>query len=99
MATLLHAMAAPVIQVGFGIGLLTRRFRRVSLVLAVGMRLHPVDAGPLGQNWNTIVWPWTAAMAVSPAAVFRQGRLSARDLRFGLVSCGHAAGAVCRCPC
>src|SRR5437764_952091 len=66
MAMPLHyvAMAAPVIQLGFGLALLTRRFRRVSLVLAVAMHVFILSMlGPLGQNWNTIVWPWTAAMA------------------------------------
>jgi uncharacterized membrane protein YphA (DoxX/SURF4 family) len=84
MATPLHylAMAAPIIQVGFGIGLLTARFRRVSLVLAVAMHVFILSMlGPLGQNWNTIVWPWTAAMAAFDLLLFSgKDDFSAREI-------------------
>jgi hypothetical protein len=57
-------MAAPFIQIGFGVGLLTRKFRRVSLILAVSMHAFILAMlGPFGQNWNDVVWPWTGAMA------------------------------------
>jgi len=84
MAMPLHyvAMAAPVIQLGFGIGLLTSRFRRVSLVLAVAMHVFILAMlGPLGQNWNTIVWPWTAAMAAFDLLLFSgKDDFSAREI-------------------
>jgi hypothetical protein len=84
MATPLHyvAMAAPVIQVGFGIGLLTQKFRRASLVLAVAMHVFILAMlGPLGQNWNTIVWPWTAAMALFDLLLFSgKDGFSAREI-------------------
>lgn len=85
----LHAMglAAPFIQVAFGVGLLTRRFRRISLVLALAMHaLILAMFGPFGHDWNSVIWPWTAAMGVfdvllfggatnfSPGDVFRTGR-------------------------
>src|SRR5262249_26069368 len=61
----LLAMAAPFIQVGFGIGLLTKRFRRVSLFVAVAMHLFILAMfGPFGHDWNFVIWPWTTAMAV-----------------------------------
>jgi len=64
-------MAAPFLQVAFGVGLLTRRFRRISLVLAVAMHVFILSMlGPLGQNWNDIVWPWTSAMAVFDLLLF-----------------------------
>jgi hypothetical protein len=57
-------MAAPFIQVAFALGLLTRRFRRVSLIAAVAMHVFILAMfGPFGLNWNSIIWPWTAAMA------------------------------------
>jgi hypothetical protein len=70
----LLALCAPVIQVGFAIGLLTVRFRRVSLFVAVAMHLFILAMlGPLGQNWNVVVWPWTAAMAVIDILLFGGG--------------------------
>lgn len=67
----LLAMAAPFIQVGFGVGLLTRKFRWISLVLAVSMHLFILAMfGPFGHNWNDIIWPWTAAMAILDILLF-----------------------------
>ena len=64
-------MAIPVVQVAFGVGLLTRRFRRISLVTAVSMHVFILGMlGPLGYGWNDIVWPWTAAMAVFDLLLF-----------------------------
>jgi hypothetical protein len=65
------AVAVPFVQVAFGVGLLTRRFRRVSLVAAVCMHAFILAMfGPLGLDWNNIIWPWTAAMAVFDVLVF-----------------------------
>jgi hypothetical protein len=59
------AMAVPLVQLAFGIGLVTRRFRRAALILAVAMHLFILAMfGPFGLDWNNIVWPWTAAMAI-----------------------------------
>jgi len=69
----LHAfgMVAPFLQVAFGVGLLTRRFRRASLIMAVAMHLFILAMfGPAGLNWNDIVWPWTAAMAIFDILLF-----------------------------
>jgi predicted DCC family thiol-disulfide oxidoreductase YuxK len=64
-------MAAPFIQVAFALGLLTRRFRRISLVAAVAMHVFILAMfGPLGLDWNRVVWPWTAAMAVLDILLF-----------------------------
>ena len=73
VAPTLHwlAMAAPFIQVAFALGLLTRRFRRISLIAAVAMHVFILGMfGPLGLNWNNIIWPWTAAMAVLDILLF-----------------------------
>jgi uncharacterized membrane protein YphA (DoxX/SURF4 family) len=69
----LHVFAflVPLVQVAFGIGLLTNRFRRVSLLAAVAMHVFILAMfGPLGLDWNNIVWPWTAAMAVFDVVLF-----------------------------
>jgi hypothetical protein len=67
----LLGMGVPFVQVAFGIGLLTRRFRRISLILAVSMHVFILAMfGPAGLDWNNIVWPWTAAMAVIDIVLF-----------------------------
>jgi hypothetical protein len=64
-------MAAPLIQVAFAVGLLTRRFRRVSLIAAISMHVFILGMfGPLGLDWNKVIWPWTAAMAVLDIILF-----------------------------
>ena len=64
-------MAAPLLQVAFGAGLLTARFRRVSLIAAVAMHLFILAMfGPAELDWNNVVWPWTAAMAVFDIVLF-----------------------------
>jgi predicted DCC family thiol-disulfide oxidoreductase YuxK len=84
MAHLVGA-AVPFVQVAFGVGLLTRRFRRVSLIAAVSMHVFIlVMFGPLGLDWNEIVWPWTAAMAVFDILLFTDAtELSAREILTG----------------
>ncbi|WP_128953188.1 hypothetical protein [Bradyrhizobium guangzhouense] len=94
VATPLDALGflVPFVQVAFAVGLLTRRFRRASLVVAVGMHVFILAMfGPLGLNWNDIVWPWTAAMAVFDVLLFsgtddfiwRDIVWNVRDLRHG----------------
>jgi hypothetical protein len=82
-AAFLHGfgMAVPFVQVAFGIGLLTRRFRRVSLILAVAMHLFILAMfGPAGLDWNNIVWPWTAAMAIFDVLLFSGAEFSWREI-------------------
>lgn len=55
-------IAIPVLEVGIGIGLLTRRFRHLSVVLA--LLTHILILGllvPLRRN--SVVWPWNIVMA------------------------------------
>jgi predicted DCC family thiol-disulfide oxidoreductase YuxK/uncharacterized membrane protein YphA (DoxX/SURF4 family) len=77
--------AAPFIQVGFGVGLLTRKFRRVSLILAVSMHAFILAMfGPFGHNWNDVVWPWTAAMAGLDLLLFTsKQKFSVHDVLWG----------------
>ena len=64
-------MAAPFIEIAFAVGLLTRRFRRVSLIAAVAMHVFILTMfGPVGLDWNDVVWPWTAAMALLDILLF-----------------------------
>jgi hypothetical protein len=94
---LLHGvgMAAPFIQVAFGIGLFTRRFRRVSLMAAVAMHLFILTMfGPMGLDWNNIVWPWTAAMAVFDVLLFAGAEFSWREIVWGGRDPRHVAAIV-----
>lgn len=82
-APFLHGFgtAAPFVQIAFGIGLLTRRFRRASLFLAVSMHLFILSMfGPMGLDWNNIVWPWTAAMAIFDVLLFSGAEFSWREI-------------------
>lgn len=67
----LFGLLAPYIQIFFAIGLLTQRYRRISLILAVLMHIFIlIMIGPFGHNWNAVVWPWTAAMAILDIILF-----------------------------
>lgn len=71
---LAFAYVAPVIQVCFGIGLLSKRFRKPAVVLAVLMHVFILAMiGPWLLNWNNVVWPWTAAMACFDIILFGLG--------------------------
>jgi predicted DCC family thiol-disulfide oxidoreductase YuxK/uncharacterized membrane protein YphA (DoxX/SURF4 family) len=78
-------IGAPFIQIGFGVGLLTRKFRRVSLILAVSMHAFILAMfGPFGHNWNNVIWPWTAAMAGLDLLLFTGNQqFSFRDIFWG----------------
>ena len=95
---LLHGfgMAVPLVQVGFGIGLLTRRFRRASLIAAVAMHLFILAMfGPFGLDWNDIVWPWTAAMAIFDILLFSEAPdFSWREIAWSRHDPGHVAAVV-----
>ncbi|MCG2667233.1 hypothetical protein ACFPFP_09780 [Bradyrhizobium sp. GCM10023182] len=86
----------PFIQVTFGVGLLTRRFRRASLAAAVGMHVFILAMfGPLGLNWNDIVWPWTAAMAVFDVLLFSgNDDFTWRDIVWNVRDFRHGAAVV-----
>lgn len=56
--------AAAVCEALFGIGLLTRRFRRIALCEALAMHaVILVCIGPLRGNWNDAAWVWSLATA------------------------------------
>jgi hypothetical protein len=64
-------MIVPFVQVTFGVGLLTKRFRSISLIVAIIMHVFILTMfGPLGHDWNSIIWSWTAAMAVFDVILF-----------------------------
>lgn len=64
--------AAAVFEVLFGIGLLTRRFRRIALGEALAMHaVILVCIGPLRGNWNDAAWVWSLATAALAWLLFQ----------------------------
>jgi hypothetical protein len=63
-------IAVPIVEVGIGIGLLTR-LRNTAVILALGMHVFILFCiGPFGHNWNTVVWPWNIAMIAFVVILF-----------------------------
>jgi hypothetical protein len=61
----------PFIEISIGIGLLVRPTRSVAACLAVMMHLFILASiGPLGHNWNSIVWPWNIASTILVVLLF-----------------------------
>ena len=57
------AFAAPLLEFGAGVGLLTRRGRPAALFCTITMHAFILMAiGPLGHSFNVVVWPWNLAM-------------------------------------
>lgn len=55
--------AAPFIEIAVGVGLLFAPTRSFAALVAVGMHAFLLVAlGPLGQDWNVVVWPWNVSM-------------------------------------
>ncbi len=51
------------LEVCIGLGLLTRKFRKPAVVCGVLMHLFILYAsGPVGLNWNSVIWPWNLVM-------------------------------------
>ncbi len=69
----------PFVEVSIGLCLLTRRFRKIGIVNGIIMHLFILYSfGPLGLNWNSVVWPWNVAMIAFLLLLFRN-----TDVTFG----------------
>ncbi len=65
------AYAVPLVEIGIGLALLSRRTRPFATGAAVGMHcLLLVSLGPLGRNHNTVIWPWNLMMIGVVLALF-----------------------------
>jgi hypothetical protein len=61
----------PFMEAGVGLGLLARSTRHAAVCAAVAMHAFILASiGPLGHNWNTIVWPWNIAMCLFVGVLF-----------------------------
>jgi hypothetical protein len=70
-ALLAGGYAVPMVEAVIGIGLLTRRFRRLAVMGAILMHAFiMLCIGPLGHDHNTVVWPWNFAMVAFVLILF-----------------------------
>jgi hypothetical protein len=59
------AFVIPIVEIAIAIFLLIPRFRNSALILCLITHLFSLYAiGPLGQNWNIVVWPWNFEMPI-----------------------------------
>lgn len=67
------ALIIPLLEICIGLGLLTRRFRNASVIIAIAT--HAVILALLiSEGENTVVWPWNIAMALMVLILFWQNR-------------------------
>lgn len=76
------AVAAALVEMLVGVGLLTKRFRAVALYLALLMHLVIFFCiGPLRSGWNNSAWIWNLTVAVQVWLLFhRSPRLDLREM-------------------
>jgi hypothetical protein len=71
----------PFIEVSIGLCLLTRRFRKIGTVNGIVMHLFILYSfGPLGLNWNTVVWPWNVVMIALIIVLFWNTEVTFGDI-------------------
>ena len=64
-------LLVPFLEAGVGVALLMRRFRTPAVWIALGMHtLIVLLLGPLGHNWDLLVWPWNIAMGCTVVILF-----------------------------
>jgi len=65
------AYAVPVIEAAIGLGLLVRPLRKPAVIAAILMHVFILfSIGPWGHDWNSVVWPWNAAMVAFDFILF-----------------------------
>ena len=76
---------AAALEIALGMGLLFRKTRSVAVIGLIAMHvLILISLGPLGHNWNSVIWPWNVAMAVFLVILFwREKGAGARDVLVG----------------
>lgn len=59
------AFVIPIVEIAIAIFLFMPRFRNFGLILCIFTHLFSLySIGPLGQNWNNVVWPWNILMPI-----------------------------------
>ena len=63
--------ATPFLEIAIGLALWSSRWRRPAVIAVVGLHLGAVlFLGPLGHNYNWVVWPWNLAMIAIVGVLF-----------------------------
>gem|GEM_PF-162577 len=75
------SLFVPLIEMAIGVGLLFRRTRRLALFGAVAMLVFVLAMiGPLGHNWNFVVWPWNVAFAAMAFVLFCRSSVTLKQI-------------------
>lgn len=70
-AVLLLGILVPFIEAGFALGFFTVRYRRLAIGGSAAMILLVLMAiGPIGNNWNSSVWPWNVGIFLMVLILF-----------------------------
>ncbi len=80
------AFVASIVECGAGVGLIFRRFRPAALSCAIAMHVFIlITIGPLGRDFNVVVWPWNLAMIAFLLILFfrRTEEPAPRDIIWG----------------
>ena len=76
----LLGLGVPLLEISIAVGLLSRRFRNISVILAIISHLI-ILFFLVASGENTVVWPWNVAMAMIVAILFWQNKdLNVRKL-------------------
>jgi len=74
------ASTAPFLEIAIAIGLWFAPSRRLTLAAIVALHLFALlFLGPLGHNFNLVVWPWNLAMIALAIELFPAGKTAAPE--------------------
>jgi hypothetical protein len=77
------ALLVPLLEIGIGLGLLTHRYRSLSVVLAIAAHLVVLTLF-ISSGENTVIWPWNVAMIAFVGVLFwRKRETTARRIVMG----------------
>lgn len=72
----------PLIELLTGICLFIEPLRKIALLSVISMHIFILFAlGPLGHNYNPVVWPWNIAMICFSLVLFNKDSISIRQIR------------------
>ena len=87
-------MAGPAVELFIGVGVWIPFLRRAAILTAVGVHgVALLILGPLGHNYNLVVWPWNLTMVLLVVVLFPPVKLgeNLRALRGSLRAAGVTA--------
>jgi predicted DCC family thiol-disulfide oxidoreductase YuxK len=70
----------PFIESAFALGLLTKRFRKISIIGSTLMLILVTISIMIGHGWNTVVWPWNFAIFLMVNILFLGNKDTFLDL-------------------